>query len=244
MDALDRVPAAGPLYAQIEARLLERLQADFRPGQLLPTQRELARQFGASLITVKRALHELVRKGLLQSTRGRGTVVTRPVVAENRSELAGFTDAMAGLGRRTRTVSSDVRVHVPPPETARLLGLRAREKSVLLERLRSLDGHPYCLMSNELPLALAPRLAEGGLPDESLYAWLRREAGLVPHRAEEEVSARPPSAAERRFLGAGVAVVLVVRRHTRLPDGRPLEIAELVADARHYRYRMEVLNRP
>jgi len=58
----------------VEARLLERIRRDFRPGQLLPTQQALAREFGASLITIKRALHDIARQGYLQSTRGRGTV--------------------------------------------------------------------------------------------------------------------------------------------------------------------------
>jgi GntR family transcriptional regulator len=242
--ALERQPSAPPLYSQVEARLLERIRRDFRPGQLLPTQQDLAREFGASLITIKRALHDIARQGYLQSTRGRGTVVTRPVVSDDRSEVSSWTDTMTGLGREPRTVSSSVRVRVPSREFARLLGLRARERTVRLERLRSLDGRPFCLMTNELPWRLVPDLAEDGLSEESLYAWLRHRHRLVPHRADEEVAARPPLPREQNFLGADVPVVLVVRRHTRLADGRPLEIAEMTADARHYRYRVEVSKKP
>ena len=242
--ALERQPSAPPLYSQVEARLLERIRRDFRPGQLLPTQQALAREFGASLITIKRALHDIARQGYLQSTRGRGTVVTRPVVSDDRSEVSSWTDAMTGLGREPRTVSSSVQVRVPSRELARLLGLRARERTVRLERLRTLDGRPFCLMTNELPWRLVPDLADRGLPEESLYGWLRKQHRLVPHRADEEVAARPPLPREQSFLGADVPIVLVVRRHTRLADGRPLEIAEMVADARHYRYRVEVSKKP
>ncbi len=242
--ALERQPSAPPLYSQVEARLLERIRRDFRPGELLPTQQALAREFGASLITIKRALHDIARQGYLQSTRGRGTVVTRPVVSDDRSEVSSWTDAMTGLGREPRTVSSSVQVRVPSRELARLLGLRARERTVRLERHRTLDGRPFCLMTNELPWRLVPDLADHGLPEESLYGWLRKHHHLVPHRADEEVAARPPLPREQRFLGADVPIVLVVRRHTRLADGRPLEIAEMVADARHYRYRVEVSKKP
>src|SRR5581483_12383606 len=155
---LERRPSAPPLYSQVEARLLERLRTDFEPGQMLPTQQELAREFGASLITIKRALHELALRGHLQSTRGRGTVVTRPVVSDDRSEISSWTDAMTGLGREPRTVSSAVQLRVPSRELARLLGLRSRERSVRLERLRTLDGRPFCLMTNELPWTLVPDL--------------------------------------------------------------------------------------
>jgi DNA-binding GntR family transcriptional regulator len=131
-------------HSQVEARLLERIRRDFRPGQLLPTQQDLAREFGASLITIKRALHDIARQGYLQSTRGRGTVVTRPVVSDDRTEVPSWTDAMTGLGREPRTVSSTVQVRVPSRELGRLLGLRVRERSVPLERLpRTLDGRPF-----------------------------------------------------------------------------------------------------
>ncbi len=241
---LERHPAAAPLYSQVHDRLLERLRRDFRPGELLPTQQDLAREFGASLITIKRALHDLARLGYLQSTRGRGTVVTRPVVSDDRSQVSSWTDAMTGLGREPRTVSSAVQIRTPSRELARLLGLRSRERTVHLERERTLDGRPFCLMTNELPWRLVPDLAETGLPEESLYAWLRRVHRLVPHRADEEVTARAPLPRESRFLGRDVAVVIVVRRQTWLADGRPLEIADMAADARIYRYRVEIVKKP
>jgi len=229
-----------PLYAQLQHRLLERLRRE-RPGELLPTQHQLASEFGTSLITVKRALHELARRGHLESTRGRGTVVTRPVVSDDRSSVASWTDTMTGLGRQPRTVSSRVRVRVPSRPAARLLGLRARARTVRLERERTLDGSPFCIMTNELPLDLVPDLAREGLHEESLYAWLRSRYDLVPSRAEEEVEARPPLPRERLFLGSDTRIVLVVRRRSRLADGRTLELAEMVAPAGRYRYHVEIV---
>jgi len=240
MSPLERRPSAPPLYSQVEARLLERLRSDFKPGQLLPTQQALAAEFGASLITIKRALHDLARRGHVQSTRGLGTVVTRPVVSDDRSKVSSWTDAMTGLGREPRTVDSRVQVRTPTRDLARLLGLRSRERTIHLERHRTLDGRPFCLMSNEVPFLLAPELADRGLPEESLYAWLRKKHHLVPHRADEEVHARAPLPRESRFLGRDVPIVIVVRRHTFLSDGRPLEVAEMAADARQYRYRVEI----
>lgn len=230
-----------PLYARVEEALLQRIRGQYRPGQLLPTQRELAREFNASLITIKRALSEIGRRGYLQSTRGRGTVVTRPVVEDNRAGVSSWTDSMTGVGRLPKTVECVVRVHVPRAgELSRLLGLKAREKVVALDRLRTLDGEPWCVMRNELPLKLVPDLVHG-LPEESFYAWLKSRHGLVPARADEEVFVRPPTPREEKFLGPGP--VIVVRRHSTLDDGRPLEVAELAASADRYRYRVEIVRR-
>src|SRR5437773_1223821 len=104
-----------PLYARVEQALLERIHRRYRPGDLLPTQQELAREFGTSLITVKRALDEIARRGLLRSTRGRGTVVQRPVVEDDRRGLTSWTDTMTGLGRTPETLRCRLRVRVPPP---------------------------------------------------------------------------------------------------------------------------------
>jgi len=231
-----------PLYMRVEEALLERIRRDYRPGQLLPTQRELAREYGASLITIKRALHDLARQGHLQSTRGRGTVVLRPVVQDDRAGVSSWTDSMTGLGRAPRTVASSVEVKVPPPELARSLGLKARERAVFLTRRRSLDGDPFCLMHNVLPLALAPDLANG-LPEESLYAWLKSRYRLVPDRAEEEVEARSPRPDEAEFLGRAAKIVIFVRRRTFLADGRVLETSDIAASADRYRYRVEITRR-
>lgn len=231
---------ARPLYAQVEEALLARVRRS-RPGQLLPTQREFASEFGTSLITVKRAIDEIARKGLVESTRGRGTVVTRPPVPDDRREVSSWTDSMAGLGRQPSTAWHRLSTRVPPADVARALGLKPRGRTVLLERLRTLDDEPICLMRNELPLALVPALAEEGLTEESLYGWLKSRCRLVPHRAEEEVEARLASAAEARSLGKGI--VVVVRRRTFLGDGHPLEVAEMVAPADRYRYRVEIVKR-
>src|SRR6267378_2452279 len=122
-----------PLYARVEQALLERIHRRYRPGDLLPTQQELAREFGTSLITVKRALDEVARRG-----------------------LTSWTDTMTGLGRTPRTLRCRLRARVPPPAVARALGLKARERTVVVERLRALDGEPFCLMHNELPFSLVP----------------------------------------------------------------------------------------
>jgi len=233
-----------PLYSRIEETLLDRIRRDYRAGQLLPTQKELAAEFGTSLITVKRALDEIARKGYLRSTRGRGTVVVRPVVPDDRRGLSSWTDSMTGLGRQPRTASCEISTRIPPPEVARALGMKARERSVVVRRLRTLDGDPLCLMRNELPLALAPSLPREGLTEESLYGWLKRRCALAPHRADEEVEARRPLPAEVRALGPETRIVMVVRRHTWLEDGRPLELAEMTAPAHRYRYRVEIMRAP
>jgi len=231
-----------PLYAQVEQMLADRIRKRrYAPGEMLPTQLALAAETGSSLITVKRALAELARRGLVESTRGRGTVVRRPtVITDERGGISSWTDSIAGLGAEPRTAWAKVTRRVPPSRIARLLKLKVRQETVRITRLRLVDDEPICLMHNELPLHLAADLPDTGLRDESLYADLERRYGLRAATAEEEVTARPSTAAERAALGDDVALVLVVQRQTFLASGEPLELADIVAPANRYRYRVQL----
>src|ERR1043166_7621616 len=104
MPLLERT-AGPPLYSQVEERLLERIRRDFRPRQLLPNHRELAAEFGTSLITIKRALPDLARKGFLERPRGRATVVVRPRGQDDLRASSTWADKLTGLGRQPRTAS-------------------------------------------------------------------------------------------------------------------------------------------
>lgn len=231
-----------PLYVRVGDYLRAQIEKDYRPGDLLPSQQELARLTGTSLITVKRALEELGRAGLIEAVRGRGTVVKRPVVADAHEGVSSLTDNMAGLGLELKTAWTRLSEGVPSRGTKGLLDLKAREKTVRVERLRTVEGEPFCLLENELPARLVPDLVKIGLTAESIYQVLEDRYQLTPAWAEEEVRSRGASREERSLLGSDTRIILEVRRITYMADERPLEVAVLRAPAHRYRYRAQLRN--
>jgi GntR family transcriptional regulator len=229
-----------PLYSQVERMLIEKIGREYKAGQLLPTQKQLAQETGVSLITVKRALTEMSRQGLIEATRGRGTTVRRPSVSDDRFGVGSWTDTIAGHGGTPGTAWVRFEIRTPPKEEASILQLKAREKTVLIRRLRTIDGEPICLMSNELPLAMVPDLHKKGMSEQSLYGCLLKKYGLRPGKADEEVAARVASKYEREVLGPDTKIVLVVRRYSFLRDGQPMEIGEIVSPAHRYNYRVQI----
>lgn len=216
------------------------LRQRYRAGDLLPTQVEIAKRFGASLITVKRALAEIGRMGLIESVRGRGTVVRRPTVVDSHTGLSSWTDVMRDMGIQPRTTWKRIDVEPPSDELRRLLRLGRGEKLAVVRRLRTVDGEPICLMTNRFPVRLVPNLVEQGFEQESLYSVLRDRYGIEMAHADEEVTARFANAEESRVLGGKCRMVLHITRITHDANQQPIEYAEIVAPSTRYTYRVRV----
>src|SRR5580693_7268909 len=93
------------LYARIEETIATEIaQGEYRPGD------ELLQRFQVSRITVRRAIQNLVRRGLLEIRRGLGTFVLSPRIEAELTKLTGFVEDMSAAGRKAsaRVISQDV----------------------------------------------------------------------------------------------------------------------------------------
>ncbi len=172
-----------------------------RPGDLLPTNNELAEQAGVSLITVRRALDELERAGRVARHQGVGTFVADArIVSEPARAGALLATLDAGGADEVRTRLIDVTRGPPAPALARGPGL-GDEDVWQVDRLRLIRGRPAILEQAVLPTSLVPRLdrrrlATGG----SLYRFLEDRYGLRDDSEEQYLEVVAPSEAERRHL--------------------------------------------
>ena len=92
--------SAIPLYAQVEAVLASDIAGGtLSPGSQLPTETDLIERFGVSRPTVRKAVQNLVSRGLVEIQRGKGTYVTRPKITQELTALTGFVEDMQALGR-------------------------------------------------------------------------------------------------------------------------------------------------
>ena len=93
-----------PLYDQLVDILTEKIDHEFRPGDLMPSERELSERYGLSRTTVRLALQELERLGLVVRQHGRGTFVAdRSAQTTNLMQSYSFTDQMRAMGREPET---------------------------------------------------------------------------------------------------------------------------------------------
>ncbi len=175
-----------PLYHQIEQDI-RRFIADgeWLPGQRLPSEKELEILYGASRITIRRALHELTADGLLERAPGRGTFVRQPTLTAEPRSVTSFTEEMARLGLRGDARMIDIGIEPASPAVASALRLSEQDPVVVIHRLRLADDKPLGLQRAYLAAARFPGLESADLAHRSLYEYLRETYGVVPREAEE-----------------------------------------------------------
>ncbi len=176
------VPLHHQVYLDLRASLDD---GEWRPGDRLPTERELAVRYGCSLITVRRALGELAREHRLERTRGRGTFATSPPIELDLGGSMSFTEEMQirGLDPETRLL---VACRQPAGEgTAEALGLPVGAPTLFVERLRISAGEPLLLEGVHLPADRFPGLLAADLEHASLYDLLTTRYGTRIVRARE-----------------------------------------------------------
>ena len=236
-----------PLHHQVYLDLLRSLDdGTWAPGTQLPTERDLAAHYGCSLITVRRALDELVREGRIERTRGRGTFVLRPRFDRDIAGRASFAEEMRqrGLDPETRLVSA--RPEAASAAVAAALALGTGAPTVYLERLRLASGEPYLLEQVHLSAERFPGLLASDLEGGSLYDLLITRYATQVVRAREALEPVLLRAREARLLGQRRgAPALLIEGVAYAADGTPVEFGRTFVRGDRSRYYVErTVDRP
>ena len=144
--------AGEPVWSQIARSVEEQIVAGNLPsGTRLPTETQLAASFEVNRHTLRRALRELVRKGLITATPRRGTIVSRHRITYPISNRISFDDAIASTGREPGDRLLGHSIGLAPKEMAEWLAIAARSNVVDLKFMRVANNVPICLTSSWLP---------------------------------------------------------------------------------------------
>ncbi|MDR2853069.1 MAG: GntR family transcriptional regulator [Burkholderiaceae bacterium] len=236
-------PAFSPLYQQIRALILERLQAgEWKPGEPIPSEIELAARFHVSQGTMRKAIDALAVENLVVRRQGKGTFVATHAeqqVQYRFLRLVPDDGALNSEGPAQRTII-DCRSQRASADIAQALGLRADEAVLQVQRVLAYRGVPTIFEDLWLPGApfkglTAERLRAWPGP---MYALFEHEFGVHMVRAEEKIRAVLPNPAQAALLGVTSATPLLsVERVAHTYHNTPMELRRGLyrTDTHHYR---------
>ena len=207
--------ASESLHLRVAADLTAAIRrGDYPVGTRLPAERSLATRLGVSRTTLRQALAELARGGIVRRRvgRGGGTFVREPTVERRAGSLVGLTAELQRQGMRAGANVVRVAVVTAPRDIAAALALDPGDRVVELVRIRSADGRPVAVEQSWSPADRFPGLEHENLSG-SLYDVLRERYGCVSDRAVERVEARLAVAEDAARLGVrhGAPMIAVER---------------------------------
>ena len=200
----------------------------------------MARQYGCSLITVRRALSDLAREDRLQRTRGRGTFVLPPRIDRDLGGTLSFTAEMQtrGLDAATRLVAA--RPEFAGEAVAAALGIEPGAPTLYLERIRVGGGEPLLLEQVHLPAERFPGLLASDLERSSLYDLLTERYDSPIARVRETLEPVLLRAREARLLGRPARTpALLIEGIAFAADGTPVELGRTYVRGDRTRYYVE-----
>jgi GntR family transcriptional regulator len=202
------------------------------PGDALPSERDLSAELGTSRPTLRVAIEELTREGLLVRRHGRGTFRSPPKISQ---EVPAGGDLPPAEGAWESELLQ-YGVTTAGPHVASLLGVVAAADVIRALRRRLVDGVPMALEEIRVPRAVAPGLSRADFVSGTLYQRLRDRHGVVPAEAVQTTEPTLTTAAESRLLAVPPqSPALLFERVTRDAAGRAVEHARSVYRGDRYR---------
>ncbi|MBZ9677946.1 GntR family transcriptional regulator [Mesorhizobium sp. ES1-1] len=220
--------SGAPLYLQLRKSIEDAVNRGLiGPGDALPSERDIASKADISRVTVRKAVQDLVKGGILVQRHGSGTFVAPRMerVEQSLSLLTSFTEDMARRGMAVRSTWLDRGLYAPSPDEMMVLGLSSNELVARVARLR---------IANDTPLAIErASLSASVLPDpdgigSSLYAALQL-IGNRPVRAVQRISAANLGESDARLLEVpSGSAGLHIERISYLASGKVIEFTRSI----------------
>jgi len=226
--------AAQPAYKRIQLAIRRRIESGhLKPGDVVDSERELAKAHNVSLMTARHALADLAREGMVERRHGSGTFVAPPKIHFNK--LMSYTEQMnsRGLSGGSRVVSSGVLDN--EPEISARLSLAATTHLAVLERVRNAADEPFALETSYLSADEFPNVLTAVQERGSLFATLEQTYGIELAYADEEIDATAAEVRTAELLSVSRGTPLLrIRQVIYSTKGKPtIYVVGLYRSGRH-----------
>jgi len=234
-----------PLYTQVKETLRERiLDGSYQVHAQLPSESEMSALFGVSRITVRQALNDLQKEGMIFKIPGKGTFVAKAKAFQELTQLEGFAEAMSRMGYEIyNQVTSHKTIPAPVP-VAQKLQLAVGSPVAEIKRVRHLNRAPLSLEVTYLPEEIGERLRKVDLATRDIFLVLENDFGIALGHADLQIDAMlaDDTLAYPLCIDEGTAL-LRMERLTHTGAGAPLDFEYLYFRGDAFQYRLQIARR-
>jgi GntR family transcriptional regulator len=231
-----------PLYTQLRELLRQRiLDGTYESHEQMPSENELVVRFAVSRITVRQALNDLQREGLIFRIHGKGTFVSRPKAIQSLARLEGLGEALSTSGFDISSHVLGHRVVRADAQVAEGLGISYRDEVMEIRRVRCINREPMSLDVTYFPVTIGRRVIKADLQRRDIFAILETDLGISLGNAELQLSAMLADAELAEILGlSSGAAVLRIQRLTHAAGGAPIDFEYLYHRGDSFQYRINL----
>ncbi|MCW6073959.1 GntR family transcriptional regulator [Clostridium sporogenes] len=230
-----------PLHFQIKEILQEMIEnEELKPGDAVPTERELCEIQGVSRMTVNKAIMSLVNEGLLYREQGKGTFVAKPKENKEIAGLKSFSEVMQDKGLKTETRILFFQIKEATKRIKSVLNLSDDNNKVFeISRLRMSEGEPVAIETVWIPYNLCSDIDRQTIEGKSLYETFKNKYNYFPNKAKQTIEPIILNEDECRLLNQNEnALALMFRRTTYIKDEVPIEYTKAIYRSDIYKYEL------
>lgn len=231
-----------PLYSQLKELLRERiLDGTYPPLSRMPSEAELGKAFEVSRITVRQALGDLQKEGLIFKIHGKGTFVAKPKAFQNVSTLQGLAESMTQMGYEVINRLRSLR-HVPANAlVAARLQIEEGAPVTEIRRVRLINREPVSLELTWLPRAVGEKLEKADLVTRDIFLVLENDCGIALGHADLAIDAVLADSDLTQALEVEEgSPIMRIERLTHAADGTPLDFEHLYYRGDAFQYRLRI----
>lgn len=228
-----------PLYYQVKEIIQEMIEnEELKPGDAIPTERELCEIQGVSRMTVNKAILSLVNEGVLYREQGRGTFVSKPKFMKQLSRLRGFTEEMDAQGFKTSTKVLSFEVKEATKQNKSILRLPESESLVIeISRLRFSDDEPVALETELIPYYMFRDMTKENIDGKSIYDVFKTRYKCFPEKATETIEPIKVNDYQAELLNLEFeSLALLFKRTTFNENEVPIEYTKSIYRSDKYKY--------
>jgi GntR family transcriptional regulator len=238
--------AAVPLYYQLAGILREHIvSGKYHPGDRLPTEEALSRDYDVSRITIRQALSDLEKEGFIKREAGRGTFVADRTPFSNTFRMEGSLEDLISMGLSTSVKVLTLSTIKASASEAEFLRVNLGDPLVRCTRLRLHAGTPFSYIINHVPGDLGKHLKPEAWKKGSILRQIETELGIPMGDADQTISASLADAHLSRLLKTNIgAALLSVDRVVRSLEGRPVEHVHSYYRSDIYSFKAHLVHNP